>query len=799
MSKQVLGSPIPDKVAKQIKVRGEALSSNNKTLDEMEAINSNTGFAIFRSSVNKVTYNDARDIFNASKNNCIINTNVKRGSPIKAQNYELLGGTLNPDSKTPRSGILNSKDSDDYHGAAALQRDTEAYLNYDSMGFRPMPGLTGISVATKGAYGQLRTATVNFTLNSQEQLEDAELLFFRPGYSALLEWGHTVYIDNDGNRVKTAGEKISEDLWFKSSDKADDIVLQIDKLKKKTDYNYDGLFGFITNFSYSFNKDGTYKCTVKLTSKGSIVESLKTGVQITTFVCNPGPDGEKGRDDTEDISAMHFLLRNLQIFGNDIWTHNADNAKDGYDYPLEMALRGEIKKRALAGLKKPYALGVKIYDYLTGAQSITDKQQRKLYKGLYNHDCSSTPLEFFVVKSEAVNDDSPNTIGGNLLRWASIMFNKFLTPGENLTYISFRTLLSIINSIEMPKNASNGEAVVLFSEQLGEKFKTYKSHYSIAPTKAIKLGTPTLNPDNVVKGKGFNVSLNVAAIKKGVPIDDCLSVLIETDSILQAYEETMVDGEKSILTFIDLICKIINDAFGGINHFTYMFDQNLKMFTIVDRGFPSGGLKVGIPIIAESGLNSTVLELGVESKISSNTSSQVSIAAQGSVGSGYNSNVEAMMQWNLGAVDRHFPYKANAKAEKACKIDIEESQKSDEDPKLNYTELLRKGYDQLSEGVTNTYIWPIIAEQGAKNIKEQLRLDIDKEFSFDPLPVPIELSLKLQGIAGFKIGLTFRINNTILPDRYKRFAYIITGISHDVGADNKWVTNVKALMYSTGM
>ena len=99
--------------------------------------------------------------------------------------------------------------------------------------------------------------------------------------------------------------------------------------------------------------------------------------------------------------------------------------------------------------------------------------------------------------------------------------------------------------------------------------------------------------------------------------------------------------------------------------------------------------------------------------------------------------------------------------------------------------------------MTNTYIWPIIAEQGAKNIKEQLR--INEEFKFDSLPVPVELSLKLQGIAGFKIGLTFRINNTILPDRYKRFAYIITGISHDIGADNKWVTNVKALMYSTGM
>ena len=502
MSKQVLGSPIPDKVAKQIKVRGEALSSENKTLDQMQAINSNTGFAIFRSSVNVVSYDEAKRIFEASRDNCIIDTSKGvGGSPIKAQNYELLGGTLNPDSKTPRSGILNSKDSDDYPGPAALQRDTEAYLNYDSMGFRPMPGLTGMSVATKGAYGQLRTATVNFTINSQEQLEDAEKLFFRPGYSALLEWGHTVYIDNDGNRVKTAGEKISEDLWFKSSDKADEIVIKIDALKKKSDYNYDGLFGFITNFSYSFNKNGTYNCTVKLTSKGSIVESLKTGAQITTFICNPGPDGEEGRDDSEAISAMHFLLRNLQIFGNDIWTYNEDNAKTHYDYPLSMALRGEENKRKAAQFSKESALGVAVYNYLTGAKKIVDTQQKRLYDGLYNYKCSPTPLEFFVVKSQEVDDSGGNTKWDKLVRWSSIIFNKILTPGENLTYISFRTLLSIINLIEMPKEADSGKPISPFSEQLGEKFKTYPSHYSISPTKALKLGIPTSNPDNVVKGE----------------------------------------------------------------------------------------------------------------------------------------------------------------------------------------------------------------------------------------------------------------------------------------------------------
>ena len=57
--------------------------------------------------------------------------------------------------------------------------------------------------------------------------------------------------------------------------------------------------------------------------------------------------------------------------------------------------------------------------------------------------------------------------------------------------------------------------------------------------------------------------------------------------------------------------------------------------------------------------------------------------------------------------------------------------------------------------------------------------------------------MELDGIHGFTIGSTFGLNQNILPSKYDKYSYIITGISHKIGSDNKWVTNVGTNFYYT--
>ena len=66
----------------------------------------------------------------------------------------------------------------------------------NGFGIVPMPGIISANIETKSAYGSLRQAKVNFVCHNQRQLEILELLYMRPGYTLLLEWGWTPYIDN---------------------------------------------------------------------------------------------------------------------------------------------------------------------------------------------------------------------------------------------------------------------------------------------------------------------------------------------------------------------------------------------------------------------------------------------------------------------------------------------------------------------------------------------------------------------------------------------------------------------------
>ena len=64
----------------------------------------------------------------------------------------------------------------------------------EDYGIVPMPGIIDATIKTKSAYGSIREGKVNFKCHNQRQLEILELLYMRPGYPLLLEWGWTTYI-----------------------------------------------------------------------------------------------------------------------------------------------------------------------------------------------------------------------------------------------------------------------------------------------------------------------------------------------------------------------------------------------------------------------------------------------------------------------------------------------------------------------------------------------------------------------------------------------------------------------------
>ena len=67
----------------------------------------------------------------------------------------------------------------------------------DERGYVPMPGITDVSVQYQNN-GALSKATIKIKCFNKKQFQIIDVLYLRPGYSLLLEFGHSTYLNNGG-------------------------------------------------------------------------------------------------------------------------------------------------------------------------------------------------------------------------------------------------------------------------------------------------------------------------------------------------------------------------------------------------------------------------------------------------------------------------------------------------------------------------------------------------------------------------------------------------------------------------
>lgn len=263
----VIGAPFSDYVLLQLYIRAARNSTVNRTNEEVLFLANKTAWARLVSSVNihfpasetnKVTQADYQTYYSQFN----LNSGLPYNAPDSlAKNWILEAGTSIQDGNgiALRSGVGPD-------GAYGLGGTEE-------LGYRPMPGLTGVTVETTGRLGSLRQATINFKVWNMNQLNAVEALYFRLGYSMLLEWGHTQYFDNKNNFERTGIYGIDDPF---ASGQRKELIQQAIALKARNSFgNYDGMLGIVSNFSWSMNQDGGYDCTVKLVGLGSVMDSMR--------------------------------------------------------------------------------------------------------------------------------------------------------------------------------------------------------------------------------------------------------------------------------------------------------------------------------------------------------------------------------------------------------------------------------------------------------------------------------------------------------------------------------------------
>jgi hypothetical protein len=210
--------------------------------------------------------------------------NVNNSNDL-AKNYVLQGGILNVNTITSGDKVI-----DTFALKSGLGGASNAYSNItpgnttNRLGIRPMPGITNVSIQSKGAYGSLQEATVSFVCWDIKQLEDLEQLYMRPGYTVLFEMGW--------DYAKVNKELPRYDILNKNNIVLNNAFKEVYGLIEQSRGNYNALLGYVKNYNWSARDDGGYDCTTSIISLGEVLESLKCNwIPLNTNAFNSSNTG----------------------------------------------------------------------------------------------------------------------------------------------------------------------------------------------------------------------------------------------------------------------------------------------------------------------------------------------------------------------------------------------------------------------------------------------------------------------------------------------------------------------------
>ena len=303
---KLFGESFDEYVHKQVNTRQASLAKHQKDVADLQVFNSSTPWVRLTSSI-KIDAQRTKEL----ATNLELSADKIEGFNL-AKNLVLFAGASKGDDLKNRIG-----------GVGYGLDNAYGFLSDKEQGYKPMPGITGITSKYKDN-GSLKQAQVNITCFTRKQFEALEALYLRLGYTVILEWGHSVYFDNNGvkqnmnamtipnlmftskkfvdpnkaaldatDRAKAANPNLTANqgqiLYKEALDKQKlenasngphptRIRKNILKSKEETGGNYDGMLAKIANYSWNLNNDLSYSITVDLVSVGDIIDSLKMNV-----------------------------------------------------------------------------------------------------------------------------------------------------------------------------------------------------------------------------------------------------------------------------------------------------------------------------------------------------------------------------------------------------------------------------------------------------------------------------------------------------------------------------------------
>lgn len=713
-----IGNSIPRSLVDALNLREEKISSNTKTPDTLSFTHARSSFAVVRSLV-KVD-----DSFELSK---------------KAALTAGIG-------LTSRSGIDREADKN-------LDNSESAYYQTGVFGFRPMPGITNINSQVIGGHGAIRKTTVGFKANSVDDLDLLNRVYMHFGATVLVEFGHTTYVSKDGTvKQMGLGDIMNEKELYIEGIGLNTIRKRIAEITDEKNYSYEGIVGYVSNFNFSFNVDGTYDCSIQITSHNGVTDSLSipnvinnaSGFKIASKEGQPEGDVPKGLNNLVDL-----ICTSIERYNGTQGKVELKTLFDDSNVNLSNINGNWVT--SYNGNKKNYA-----YVSLLQVQgAVTEAQAAQGLDIVENQFVAFLPLRFWLALFNQYAMPRVKDKNGQLVRWSM----------KSNNWRGFKFMYSHNpGMVQLPRKASG-----------------VTEGFNVSTKKHPNFNDPRRGEDLInVNEKGnrgiLDINVSTALIKK-------VNSNFISNNPKKADEIGMTD-------WVDLLLDEIQKYMGNINSFEIATSprpngDNFEELEIYDK---SGRGQKNAEVLNFSGLSTTVTSLSINSDISNNIQVAAMLGGAGKKGSGGKTQA-GIEYYNTLGKDAYDALIGTAFVNKVKQTkEIKEEEDTDEESlkgKADIKTIIQELYDAWNAGEGNEF--EKILDSSQKYAQSLIGGKALGRFQI----VPVSVDFELMGMGGWKNLECFSIPEHLLPTRFGNSKFIIFGVEHSLdSSDSMWKTSI---------
>lgn len=530
-------------------------------------------------------------------------------------------------------------------------------------GHVPPPGIESFEVKTRNR-GSIRTGTLKMKAFSKSQFDVIDFLFFRPGYSIMVEWGWNSQFE-EGKIKDFKRDTILDDFWWDDSSKGStqlEMMARINSLREKSNGNYDGFFGKISNFEWTLGANGIYDITLSLVTMGDVIESLNLNIAPQYAIIKKSNENLLPIDSTDGLTTttegeVVDEKKAFRVIGDGRFLADANIVKGAESNQFCNILYQTIGE-------KWYLVE---YEYYSLEDSIDIGYINQAIDDRYN---------YYMTFSELIWNVSEYLI--------PLIVNNVNNPTKSEKLISFDDNIKIDGKLYIPifpNQIALDPTVCLFEhkDNIGFNGITNKTNNngeseSKGVLNYIPLGLNILSDKGVNKNKPFVEE--ILSDNEKVRVGNLNNLFINYDFISKCLlEGTNEKGEINLFSFLKKICDGINKALGNVNQIEPVIKDD-KIITFIDKQ-PIPGTKEfrkaqGINDVEDYNIelygyntegkeitSNFVKDFTFKTKITPQMSSQISIGATANGSNTSTINGTIFENWNKGLKDKFNLYSVN--------------------------------------------------------------------------------------------------------------------------------------------